>query len=138
MSKKTVVFTGLATLIAGIVIGSSGGEEAAVAEPKIQTVTKTETVTEKVKVVPQGCLDALDAAAGIYGEFGAFGDITVGYIDLIQRSAVAGMDMDVAEIEDITAEMRDLTDDTTNVTKNVKPLSRTFLAGSDECRAAAS
>ncbi len=136
MSKKSVAFTGVATLIAGIVIGASGGGEPAVAEPQVRTVTETETVTEEVEVevVPQGCLDAIEAGETIMAEeMPKFADITIGYIDLIQRAAEAGVQMDVAAIETITDEMEDLTAQTGDITTRSKPLIREFKIGREAC-----
>lgn len=133
MSKKTVAFTGLAALVAGVVIGSSGTEQAAVAEPKIKTVTET----VEVEVTPQGCLDAIEAGETIMGdEVPKFADITISFIGLVQRAAKAGMNMDAVAMGNIAEDVDGLTKDTQNINAELTPLVRDFKAGRAECKAA--
>lgn len=137
MSKKTVIGTAVVALLVGIGLGNTpaGSTEKEVAEPKIRTVTETQTVTEEV--VPQGCLDAIDAAETMATQSGKFARITVGYIDLIERAAMAGASFDTAEVADIAHDMEDLSGRTNNITERLDPVIASFKSGRAECEAAA-
>lgn len=127
MSKKSVAVTGMAALVAGIVIGSAGTAESnTTAAPQVKTVTET--------VVPQGCLDAIDAAESIMGdETPKFAQVTIAYIDLVQRALMAGMDMDVAEANRIADKVRHLSRKTNGITQRLDPLIADFKAGRATC-----
>jgi len=136
MSKATVTFTGVAAVVAGVVIGSSDSASSDVtAKPEVRTVTKTETVTEIQ--VPQSCLRAIHAGEKIMGtHVPRFAEATVGYIDLIQRAAEAGAGMDVAGINQVRQDMEELTADVGDIHRDIKPLGDTFKANRDLCEAA--
>ena len=151
MSKKTVVITGLATLVAGIVIGSSGSASSDVpaAQPQVKTVTKTRTVTDRVEVTPQSCLRAIDAADQIRSSASDYTDITIQLMDvnakwpgLMKRTLTAGMNMDVAAVQNITNTVRGMNSDMDGITSDIdglasdlRPIVRKFNNASASCRA---
>lgn len=151
MSKKSVVITGVAALVGGIVIGSAGSASSDVpaAEPQVKTVTKTRTVTDRVEVTPQVCLTALDLGATIGGKAGDFGGLFVQMLDvnakwpgLMKRTLQAGMTMDAPAVQDITDEVKGMNSDMTGINGDLSdlngeltPLVRRFKNARARCEA---
>lgn len=132
-----------ALTIGGFLIG---GGLATAMQPEPETVmvdrpvevekVVTETVTEEVEVTPDACTAALDHADGLIDASGTVIGIAAGAFDLVPRAAEAGMDYDVAAMEQIAVEgeeMGALIDEQTAV---VGPLRADYDAAVLECRGA--
>lgn len=91
-------------------------------DPKVVTKTETNTVTKRV--VPQSCLDGLDAAESLVHEVMIpFGEVTIDLLDATNT-------FDLAGIESATAEIDRLTSRTERIVAE-------YNAAADECRMAA-
>lgn len=144
MNLRSILIPAVA-LGVGVGIGSIGAAQAV--DPVVQTKTRTVTETVTEEVTPQSCRDVITHARAI-GRLTArqaqasidFVDATMPWPDLVQRAAYAGMDMDVAEIEAITADMEQITSDVDAVTVDVEqigdelaPRVRKFNRAADAC-----
>lgn len=125
-----------------------GGGLATAMQPEPETVmvdrpvevekVVTETVTEEVEVpvTPDACIVALDSADGLIEASGTVIGIAAGAFDLIPRAAEAGMDYDVAAMEQIAVEgeeMGALIDEKSDI---VGPLRADYDAAVLECMGA--
>lgn len=136
MSKKSVVITGLGALVAGVIIGSAGAASSTtVAEPQVKTVTQTRTVTDRVEVTPQSCLDAIDAAEAISVQTRDYVELTTDLPQMIVSAAKAGMSMDAAALEAVTTDMNDFSSDTKSITAKIGPLVNDFNSAKASCQA---
>lgn len=131
MSKTTVIAATAVALLAGVGVGVAGG--AVASEPTVQT--KTRTVTEEVPTTPQECLDALTAAEGLGRQMSRTLTVSMEWPDLVQRAARAGMNMDVAGIDSVTADVTSISGDYEAILPEVDRLVDDFNTAKAGCRA---
>lgn len=132
-----------ALTIGGFLIG---GGIATAAQPEPETVmvdrpvevekVVTETVTEEVEVTPDACITALDHADGLLDASLTVIDVAAGAFGLIPRAAEAGMNYDVAAMEQIAVEGEEMGVLIEEQTAVVGPLRADYDAAVLECRGA--
>jgi hypothetical protein len=124
--NKLAIFTGVAGVAAGCVLGALPN---ATAEPEVRTVTKevkvpgpVREVTKRVEVpvTPQACFDMTDEASEMLGISSRFAQQASRYPDLILQAAEAGMAMDPAGLDEVTAEIKDITAKVSNLNDQVE------------------
>lgn len=128
--------TGVAALLVGIGIGSAGEKVETVTIDRPVEVEKvvTETITEEVEVTPDACITALDHADGLLDASLTVIDVASGAFGLIPRAAEAGMDYDVAAMEQIAVEGEEMGVLIEEQTAVVGPLRANYDAAVEECR----
>ncbi len=128
MKIRTILAPAVA-LVVGVVVGTASTGQA---DPVVRTKTVTERV--EVEVTPQACLDALATTGDVMDLVVRFADTSVAWPNLVTRAAYAGMDMDVAEIKDITADVQSMTGEYNDITRGLKPLTRELTTSLADCR----
>ena len=128
MKFRTLAVPALA-LGVGVVVGTAGSGQA---DPAVQTKTVTQTVTREA--TPQSCLDALDASEALTAQSRRYVKLTVQMPGMVVRAAKAGLNVDVAGIKAVTADMQEFTADTEAITAKVGPLVDTYNSAAAECR----
>ena len=92
-------------------------------DPVVVTKTNTVTVTETqdVPFTPQACIKALDLASKGYG-------ITAGWPPLVAKAYEAGVNMDLAQAQEVLSEGKDLNRQLAALTPQVASASATCRA----------
>lgn len=135
-SKVTVITAAVAGVV-GVVIGTAGGSptvETAREGPTPAAVTTTETKT--VNKPPTSCIEALDAAEQFALDFRHFTGMASKMPLLIPRAIQAGVDVDVAAVRAITADMDQFTSRTQEINGDVATHVRAYNASATDCRSA--
>jgi outer membrane murein-binding lipoprotein Lpp len=101
----------VAVALAVLLLGCGSTTEA---EPAAERVVEREVEVEverivEVEVIPQACLDALDDARELMDINSEFAFAVSVYPDIVMDAAMSGMGMDVAGIEEVTAQMQEVT-----------------------------
>ena len=116
----------IAMLGVGIGVGAnSAGGESDASSQKVKTVTKTET--------PKACLTALDQSRNIFSATVDFTDIVAVYLPMIAEAGMAGLEQDIAQIEDITERINDSNKDLEALNVRVHKYGTAFDAAAVKC-----
>src|SRR5699024_6457963 len=125
--------TGVAALLLGVGIGTSPEAQSA---PEVKTVTITKTETKKVEVTPKACETAIEQAGEIQGLYSKVLTVAADYPIMIGEAAQAGLDVDVAKIDELTRRLDEGTQKLDGLNADIDDITPKYLSAVDECLSA--
>jgi hypothetical protein len=137
MSTAKWVTALVVVLLVGVGVGSAGAGEPETVTKEVPGPVEIKTVTEtkEVATVPAECIAALDTAEEALGVAGEGLSIGGEFIALLPRTLEAGMNYDVAAVQQITAEADAKTRRMKGLTRRSEALSAQYTSASSVCRA---